>query len=203
MIIFEDLSGSYSPARIRTPAAGIRSTSALPMYPIIVRDLISAAQELLLDRYWMCFADPGKKPAAWSIGCIENTHILQKSQLQMIAREFSLLRHIPIRKTPDSLTIAYVRLLHELLHKAERTASKNDSIIEGATHYLAIYAYLGEVPESWIMNPASDFSHETSAVARQLDFHKTSSVIALARAYFGNGNFDSLFHSTENNSQKK
>jgi hypothetical protein len=203
MIKSESPSGSFSPVRLRAPAISSRPTAWLPVRQIALQDLISAAQELILDKYWMCFSGPGKKPADWTTGCLENMHVLQNYQLELLTREFALLGRIAVCRTPDSIALACVRLLHELLHKAEHSGSKDDSLIEGVTQYLAIHAYLGEAPEFWISHPRSDFSRETGMVANRIDSLKEFSVIELARAYFGNGEFNSLFGSGESNSQKK
>jgi hypothetical protein len=203
MIKSENSPGIFSPVRLRAPAISSRATAWLPARQIAVQDLISAAKELLLDKYWMCFSDPGKKPVDWTTGCLENMHVLETYQLELLTREFALLGRIPVCRTLDSIALAYVRLLHELLHKAEHSGSKDDSIIEGTTQYLAIHAYLGEVPEFWISHTRSDFSRETGMVANRIDSLKEFSVIELARAYFGNGGFNSLFASGESISQKK
>ena len=203
MIKSENSSGSFSPVRLRAPAVNSRASAWLPIPQIAVQDLISSAQELLMGKYWMCFSDPGKKPVDWTAGRLENMHVLQTYQLELLTREFALLGWIPVCRTPDSMALAYVRLLHELLHKAERSGSKDDSLIEGATQYLAIHAYLGEVPELWISHKRSDFRLETGMVANRIDSFREFSVIELARAYFGNGAFDSLFGGGESNSQKK
>jgi hypothetical protein len=202
MITFENSARSFSPARVRAPAVGSRPTEWLPVHPLAVQALISAAQELLLEKYWMCFSDPGKKPADWAAACLETMHGLQHYQIELMAREFALLGRIPVCRTPDSMALAYVRLLHELLHKAEHAASKDDSLIEGVTQYLAIHAYLGEVPEFWISHPRSDFGPETGVVANRIDSLKDFGVMELARAYFGNGDFNSLF-SRGDSPQKK
>jgi hypothetical protein len=203
MIKIENSTGSFSPARVRAPAMGSGSILRLPARQTAAQALISAAQELLLDRYWMCLADPGENPFANKIVYLNNMHILQKHSLELITREFMLLGQIPARKTPDSLALAYVSLLHELLHKAERSGSKDDSLIEGATQYLAIYAYLGEAPKLWVSHPHSDFGHQTGMVAHRVDSFKAFTVFALARAYFGNGDFNSLFKSVESKSPRK
>jgi hypothetical protein len=167
-----------------------------------VRDLLSAAQTLLFDKYWMCFSDPGKMPFHSSIGRLETRHALSNSQLELMAREFALLGRIPARRTPDNMAFSYVRLLHELLHRAERAESKDASTIEGVTQYLAIHAYLGEVPEFWISHPRADFSKETAIVADRIDSAREFSVLKLARAYFVNGDFNTLFSSSTGDHQK-
>jgi hypothetical protein len=202
MIKSENLSGGFSPARVRAPSVSSRATPWLPQQQMAIQNLVSAAQELILDKYWMCFSDPGKKPVDWSLGLLQNAHVLQSHQLELMTREFALLGHVPVRRATDSMSLAYVRLLHELLHKVEHAGSKDKALLEGATQYMAIHAYLGEVPEFWISHPRLDFSRETGEVAERINSRKDFSVIELARAYLGNGEFTALFRG-ESNSKKK
>jgi hypothetical protein len=203
MIKSENPPGGFSSTRVRAPSVDSRSTPWLPLRQMAMQNLVFAAQELILDKYWMCFPDPGRKPVEWSLELLQNAHVLQNHHLELMTKEFALLGHIPVRRTPDSMSLAYVRLLHELLHKAERTGSKDDDLLEGATQYMAIHAYLGEVPDYWMSHPRLDFGRETGEVADRINTRKDFSVIALARAYFGNGEFNALFRDGESNSQKK
>jgi hypothetical protein len=199
----QNASSEMSRVRFRAPCMDARLASSLATWHSAARDLIAAAQQLLFDKYWLFFANPGDNSFAKTFTLGRNFHLLQNHQLELIAKEFQLLGGIPLRRRPAGLAAAYVRLLHELLHWAERSGSKDGQLLEGATQYLAIYAYLDEVPDLWISHARADFSRQTRLVAELVDARGKYTVAGLARAYFGNGDFNTMFRGIEGNTQGK